>query len=65
MSTGSRSSQLFFAVYGYVSCIRGRTDEELARLIRDQPDLNVSGWKFMSGEDMVLPPFDKMYWYMG
>jgi salicylate hydroxylase len=57
--------QLFFAVDGYVSCIRGRTPEEITALIRQQKDLDISDWKFSSGEDMVLPPFGKMYWYIG
>ncbi|MCJ1251586.1 hypothetical protein MMC30_008821 [Trapelia coarctata] len=56
---------LFFAVDGYVSCIRGRTPEELGNLLQSQSDLDLSGWKFKSGEKMVLPPFGKMYWYMG
>ncbi|KAH1901220.1 hypothetical protein KXW12_001247 [Aspergillus fumigatus] len=54
--------QLFFAVDGYVSCIRGRTPEEVTALIRQQKDLDISDWDFSSGEDMVLPPFGKMYW---
>lgn len=57
--------QLFFAVDGYVSCIRGRTPEEVTALIRQQKDLDISDWDFSSGEDMVLPPFGKMYWYIG
>ena len=56
---------MFFAVDGYVSCIRGRTPEELDDLLRRQPDLDLSEWKFTSGENMVLPPFGIMYWYIG
>lgn len=57
--------QLFFAVNSYVSCIRGRTPEEVTALIRQQKDLDISDWDFSSGEDMVLPLFGKMYWYIG
>ncbi|GIK06671.1 hypothetical protein Aspvir_002321 [Aspergillus viridinutans] len=32
--------QLFFAVDGYVSCIRSRTPEEITTLIRQQKDLD-------------------------
>ncbi|BCR92220.1 uncharacterized protein ACHE_80120A [Aspergillus chevalieri] len=57
--------QLFFAVDGYVSCIRGRTPEEITQLIKKQSDLDLTGWDIKSGEEMMLPPFGKMYWYMG
>lgn len=56
---------LFFAVDGYVSCIRGRTPEELTDLLQSQSELDLNEWKFKSGEQMVLPPFGRMYWYMG
>ncbi|THC91291.1 hypothetical protein EYZ11_009241 [Aspergillus tanneri] len=51
--------QMFFAVDGYVSCIWGRTEEELTQLIRSQSDLALGGWEFTSGEDIVLPLFGK------
>lgn len=57
--------QMFFAVDGYVSCIRGRTPQEITSLITRQKDLDVSDWEFRSGEDTMLPPFGKMYWYIG
>ncbi|KAI1404842.1 hypothetical protein F4819DRAFT_494623 [Hypoxylon fuscum] len=56
---------LMFAVDGYVSCIRGRTNKELDGLMRRQKDLDLSGWEFKSGETTVLPPFGTMYWYAG
>lgn len=56
---------LFFAVDGYVSCIRGRTPEEITSLLRRNTDLDLSEWEFKDGEDMVLPPFGMMYWYIG
>ena len=56
---------LFFAVDGYVSCIRGRTPAEIRKLLNRHPDLDLSGWDFKDGEQMVLPPFGVMYWYMG
>ncbi|KAF1975485.1 hypothetical protein BU23DRAFT_588496 [Bimuria novae-zelandiae CBS 107.79] len=56
---------LMFAVDGYVSCIRGRTNRELEELLRRQKDLDLSVWEFSSGETKVLPPFGVMYWYVG
>ncbi|KAI9830057.1 MAG: hypothetical protein M1819_005887 [Sarea resinae] len=56
---------LFFAFDGYVSCIRGRTSDELTDLLRNQPDLDLTQWQFKSGDTMVLPPFGVMYWYIG
>lgn len=56
---------LMFAIDGYVSCIRGRTNQELDGLLRKQKDLNLDGWEFKSGETNVLPPFGVMYWYVG
>lgn len=56
---------LFFAIDGYVSCIRGRTPEELDDLLKSQKDLDLSGWKFKSGEKMVLPRFGITHWYIG
>ncbi|RWA13949.1 hypothetical protein EKO27_g1129 [Xylaria grammica] len=56
---------LMFAVDGYVSCIRGRTNSELETLLRRQKDLDLNGWEFKGGETTVLPPFGVMYWYVG
>ncbi|KAL6716887.1 hypothetical protein ACLMJK_004799 [Lecanora helva] len=56
---------LFYAVDGYVSCIRTRTPEETTALLKGQPDLDLSEWEFRSGERMVLPPFGNIYWYAG
>jgi hypothetical protein len=56
---------LMFAVDGYVSCIRGRTNKELENLMRRQKGLDLSKWKFTAGETKVLPPFGVMYWYVG
>ena len=57
---------LFYAIDGYVSCIRGRTAEEISTLLRRQePALNLDGWEFKSGEQTVLLPFGRMYWYSG
>lgn len=46
--------QLFFAVDGYVSCIRGRTPEEITQLIKKQSDLDLTGWDIKSGEEMMF-----------
>ena len=56
---------LFYAIDGYVSCIRGRTPNETFDLLRRQPDLDLSGWEFKSAEQVVLPPFGTLYWYSG
>lgn len=56
---------LFYAVDGYVSCIRTRTPDETSALLTSQSDLDLSDWEFRSGERMVLPPFGNLYWYMG
>ena len=56
---------LFYAIDGYVSCIRTRTADETRDLLWSQPDLDLSQWDPKSGERMVLPPFGNLYWYMG
>jgi hypothetical protein len=56
---------LFFAVDGYVSCIRTRTPAETTMLLTSQKGLDLSEWVFKSGETLVLPPFGKLYWYIG
>lgn len=49
---------------GLVSTMRCRTPEEIRRLL-DQPDLDLSGWEFNSGNRMVFWPFVNIYWYAG
>lgn len=56
---------LFYAIDGYVSCIRGRTPKEIDNLLQEQEGLDISGWEFREGEKLVLPPFGVLYWYMG
>lgn len=56
---------LFFAIDGYVSCIRTRTPGELHKMIRQHPDLDLDEWEFKSGETKVLPPFGNLYWFIG
>ena len=56
---------LFFAVDGYVSCIRTRTAEETMALLTKQKDLDLSEWEFKSGSQLVLPPFGNLYYYIG
>lgn len=56
---------LFYAIDGYVSCIRTRTPKETDDLLRRQTDLDLSGWDFKSGEQLVLPPFGYLYYYIG
>lgn len=56
---------LFYAIDGYVSCIRGRTPKEIDALLNSDPSLDISGWEFREGEKLVLPPFGILYWYMG
>ncbi|KAL9593651.1 MAG: hypothetical protein Q9219_007452 [cf. Caloplaca sp. 3 TL-2023] len=62
---------LFPAYYvfdGVVSCIRGRTPEETFGLLRGEgrvKDLDLSGWEFRSGEEIVLPPLGRLFWYSG
>ncbi|KAI9684972.1 MAG: hypothetical protein M1820_010864 [Bogoriella megaspora] len=44
----------------------GRTDKEITALLRQQqPKLDLDGWEFRSGEETVLLPFGRMYWYSG
>ena len=52
---------MYFTMDGHVSCICGRTPEELSNLLNRQSDLNFREWTSMSGEKMVLPPFGMMY----
>lgn len=56
---------LFYAVDGYVSCIRTRTPKEIDALLAREPGLDLSEWEFKSGERLVLPPFGYLYWYVG
>ena len=56
---------LFYAVDGYVSCIRTRTPGETKELLVSQEGLDLSEWDLRSGEKMVLPPFGNLYWYIG
>lgn len=56
---------LFYAVDGYVSCTRGRTADETFDLIRRQPGVDLGGWEFRSGEQLVIPLFGVLYWYSG
>jgi hypothetical protein len=55
---------LFFAVDGYVSCIRTRTPDEVDALIK-RSGVDTSGWQIKSGETLVLPPFGRLYWIIG
>lgn len=56
---------LFYMVDGYVSCTRGRTEHEISELLEKQKDLDLSGWRFESGEQTALLPFGRLYWYAG
>ncbi|KAM3067375.1 hypothetical protein ACMFMF_009866 [Clarireedia jacksonii] len=56
---------IFFAVDGYVSCIRTRTADETMELLTKQKDLDLSQWEFKSGSQLVLPPFGNLYYYIG
>lgn len=56
---------LFFAIDGYVSCLRTRTPGEVYNLLHRHPDLNLDEWEFKSGETKVLPPFGNLYWFIG
>ncbi len=40
---------LFYAVDGYVSCIRGRTAKETWDLLYEQRDLDLDGWELVVG----------------
>ncbi|KAI1634704.1 hypothetical protein F4809DRAFT_665222 [Biscogniauxia mediterranea] len=54
---------LMFAVYGYVTCIRGRTNEGMEGMLQQQKNVDFSSWELRSGERHVLPPLTAMYWY--
>ena len=59
---------LFYMVDGYVSCLRGRTPDETWRLLTRKSGLTVEewetkyGWTLSSGQQLVIPPFGKLYW---
>lgn len=56
---------IYYAIDGLASCFRTRTPEETWRLLPDEKEVDLSGWKFESGRALVLPPFGTMYWYSG
>ncbi|KAI8685635.1 hypothetical protein NCS55_00236400 [Fusarium keratoplasticum] len=55
---------LFFVINGYVSCLRGRTPEEMFKLIQAE-GIDTTGWRFTNGETRVLPPFGTIYHFIG
>ncbi|KAM5347986.1 hypothetical protein ACJ41O_007810 [Fusarium nematophilum] len=55
---------LFFFINGYVSCLRARTPSEMFRLM-EQEGIDTEGWRFTDGETRVLPPFGKIYHFIG
>ena len=62
---------LFYAIDGYVSCVRVRTPEETWDLLIRGTGLSKeewekkNGWRLTSGRKVVLPPWGTLYWYAG
>lgn len=54
----------FFFINGYVSCLRARTPNEMFKLMEEE-GIDTKGWRFEDGETTVLPPFGKMYHFIG